>query len=86
LNFKNSSKEHRWDCKFCSDEEGYSTKFLKQKKGTGWSNLFSHIQNVHKEYHEGEYNKYVYCSGKSEEYAFLDRAYGYEKPSIDFGG
>jgi len=48
--FKVSSKEHHWDCKFCSDEEGYSTKVLKQKKGTGWSNLFSHIQNVHKDY------------------------------------
>ena len=28
--FKVSSKEHHWDCKFCSDEEGYSTKTLKQ--------------------------------------------------------
>jgi hypothetical protein len=48
--FKGSSKEHHWDCKLCSDGEGYSTKVLKQKKGTGWSNLFSHIQSVHKDY------------------------------------
>ncbi|MEY5045775.1 MAG: hypothetical protein RL713_1000 [Bacteroidota bacterium] len=48
--FKVSSKEHHWDCKFCSDEEGHSTKTLKQKQGTGWSNLFSHIQSVHPDY------------------------------------
>ena len=41
-----------WDCKFCSDDEGMSTKSLKQKKGTGWSNLFSHIQSVHKDYQD----------------------------------
>ncbi len=48
--FKVSSKEHHWECKFCSDDEGGSTKVLKQKKGTGWSNLFSHIQSVHKDH------------------------------------
>ncbi len=48
--FQVSSKEHHWDCKYCSDEEGFSTKTLKQKKGTGWSNLFSHVQNVHTDY------------------------------------
>lgn len=48
--FKVSSKEHHWDCKFCSDEEGYSSKVLKQEKGTGWSNSISHIQSVHKDY------------------------------------
>ena len=48
--FKVSSKEHHWDCKFCSDEEGNSLKTLKQAKGSGWTNLFSHIQSVHKDY------------------------------------
>lgn len=48
--FKASTKEHHWDCKLCSDENGHSTKVLKQKKGTGWSNLFSHIQSAHKDY------------------------------------
>ena len=48
--FKVSTKEHHWDCKFCSDDKGNSTKTLKQKKGTGWSNLFAHIQSVHTDY------------------------------------
>jgi hypothetical protein len=38
--FKVANKEDHWDRKFCSDEEGHSIKTLKQKKGTGWSEMF----------------------------------------------
>jgi len=50
--FKVSDKEHYWDCKFCSEENEDSPKSLKQRKGTGWSNLFSHIVSVHKDFEE----------------------------------
>lgn len=48
--FRKSSKEHYWDCKFCSDLAGKTLKTLKQKKGTGWSNLFNHIKTDHSDY------------------------------------
>ena len=48
--FKVSEKEDYWDCRFCSKDKGKSIKSLKQKKGTGWSNLYSHILCVHKDY------------------------------------
>ena len=50
--FKVSDKEHYCDCKFCSEEREDSPKRLKQRKGTGWSNLFSHIVSVHKDFEE----------------------------------
>jgi hypothetical protein len=50
--FKFSKKEHYWDCKFCSEEKEDSPKSLKQRKGTGWSNLFSQILSFHKAFEE----------------------------------
>lgn len=41
-------KLYYWDCKFWSNDT--SAKSLKQKKGTGWSNLFTHVQSVHQDY------------------------------------
>ena len=46
--FNKSTKDDYWDCKFFSDDS--SVKSLKQKKGTGWSNLFNHVQSVHQDY------------------------------------
>ena len=48
--FKKSTKEHYWDCKLCKDEKGNSVREFKQIKNSGWSNLFTHLQNAHKEY------------------------------------
>jgi hypothetical protein len=50
--------------------------------------VFTHSERPQRlpEYHEREYKNYVYCSRESEEYAFLDRADGYEKYPVDLGG
>jgi hypothetical protein len=45
--FAKSNDDGKWDCRYCRDDTDQSIRSRVQKKGTGWTNLWSHIQSYH---------------------------------------